>query len=60
MGIEPTVSAWKANRLPLTDTRYFFGREIGRDREKGKGEKGEKKILIFKIQKGWDSNPWFN
>ena len=58
MGIEPTVSAWKANRLPLTDTRYFFGKEIGRDREKG--EKGEKKILIFKIQKGWDSNPWFN
>jgi hypothetical protein len=21
MGIEPIVSAWKANRLPLTDTR---------------------------------------
>ena len=60
MGIEPTVSAWKANRLPLTDTRYFFGREIRRDREKGKGEKEKKKILIFKIQKGWDSNPWFN
>ena len=23
VGIEPTVSAWKANRLPLTDTRFF-------------------------------------
>ena len=24
VGIEPTVSAWKANRLPLTDTRKRF------------------------------------
>lgn len=26
VGIEPTVSAWKANRLPLTDTRLMYPR----------------------------------
>ncbi len=30
MGIEPIVSAWKANRLPLTDTRklkFNYGKD---------------------------------
>ena len=29
VGIEPTVSAWKANRLPLTDTRCILVRKDG-------------------------------
>lgn len=31
MGIEPIVSAWKADRLPLTDTRVIFLVLFGKD-----------------------------